>query len=144
MNTDFDQVVKDIQKAILEDAREIYSKKTIEEALNPKNVGEIEHADGMAEFPGVCGDTMWIYLKIENNKIIDSKFITDGCGATIACGSVITEIVKGKTIGEAMDMEGEELMSILGELPEEHLHCPVLAVSTLKKAIGDYKSKAKR
>lgn len=139
--SDFEKTVQKIEGTMLEDARKIYTGKVIKEAYNPKNVGEIKDANGIGRITGPCGDTIRIYLKVENEKIIDSKFLTDGCGATIACGSVITELVKGKKIEEALRIESDELISIFGGLPEDNLHCPVLAVNTLRTAINDYKSR---
>ncbi|HDM37089.1 MAG TPA: iron-sulfur cluster assembly scaffold protein [Candidatus Syntrophoarchaeum butanivorans] len=134
-----DELVDDIQQAIIRDALEIFSERVVEEALNPKNVGMIEDPDGASRITGPCGDTMEIYLKIEDERIIEARFLTDGCGPTIACGSVLTELIRGKTVEEASRLNDEEILSVLGDLPEEHLHCPVLAVNTLKEAIADYR-----
>jgi nitrogen fixation NifU-like protein len=140
---DMDDLAKKIQESILEDAKEIYTERTIEEAYNPKNVGEIKDADGIGRITGPCGDTMQIHLKIEDGKIADSQFLTDGCGSSIACGSVITELAKGKTVKEASEIEDKDILSILGGLPEESLHCPILAMNTLRAAIEDYKVRDK-
>ena len=134
-----DELVDDIQQAIIRDALEIFSERVVEEALNPKNVGMIEDPDGASRITGPCGDTMEIYLKIEDERIIEARFLTDGCGPTIACGSVLTELIRGKTVEDASRLNDEEILSVLGDLPEEHLHCPVLAVNTLKEAIADYR-----
>ncbi len=134
-----DELVDDIQQAIIRDALEIFSERVVEEALNPKNVGMIEDPDGASRITGPCGDTMEIYLKIEDERIIEARFLTDGCGPTIACGSVLTELIRGKTVEGASRLNDEEILSVLGDLPEEHLHCPVLAVNTLKEAIADYR-----
>ncbi|MHC1635559.1 MAG: iron-sulfur cluster assembly scaffold protein [Candidatus Methanospirareceae archaeon] len=139
-----DDFVREVEEALLEDARKIYTERTIEEAFNPKNVGEIKDADGAARITGPCGDTMQIHLKVEGGRIKDCKFLTDGCGATIACGSVITEIVKGKTIEEALGMDENDILEVLGGLPEENLHCPVLAINTLRAAIEDYRRRVER
>ena len=138
---DLDELVKNIEEAVLEEAREIYTEKTLEEAYNPKNVGELETSSGAARVTGPCGDTLQIHIKVEENKIVDCKFITDGCGASMACGSVVTELVKGKTIEEALSVENKDVLSVLGGLPEENIHCSVLAVDTLKAALEDYRSK---
>jgi nitrogen fixation NifU-like protein len=135
---DFNSIVKDIEEAMLDAARKIFSKRVLEEAYNPKNVGEIENPDGYASITGPCGDTMQIYLRVAGNKIANCKFLTDGCGATIACGSVITELVKGKTIDEILEITDKDLLTIMGGLPEEYLHCPVLTVKTLRAAIKNY------
>jgi nitrogen fixation NifU-like protein len=137
----FDRIVEELERKTLEDAREKYTEKTLEEAYNPKNVGEIRGADGIGRITGSCGDTMQIHLKVQGDRIVDCKFLTDGCGSSIACGSVITEMVKGKSVGEASRVEGRDVLSILGGLPEESLHCSFLAAKTLKAAIQDYKGK---
>ena len=138
---EFDDLVKELEEAIMEDARQIFTEKTIEEAYNPKNVGEIDNPDGAARITGPCGDTMQIHLKLDGDVIVDCKFMTDGCGPTIACGSVITELVKGRTVEEASKISEKDILDVLGGLPEEHLHCPVLAVNTLKAAIKELKKK---
>jgi len=136
---DFDELLKSIEEEIQEDAREIYTEKTLEEAYHPKNVGELKNPDGAARITGPCGDTLQIHLKVEGNKIVDSKFIADGCGASIACGSVVTELVKGKTIEEASKLTAEDILAILGGLPDDNLHCAALAADTLKVAVADYR-----
>jgi nitrogen fixation NifU-like protein len=136
-----DELIASIEEAISREESEIYTEKTLEEAYNPKNAGELRNPDGVARITGPCGDTMQMHIKVYRDKIMDSKFITDGCGASIACGSVVTEMVKGKTIEEAFMVENKDILSILGDLPEEHLHCPVLALNTLRAALGDYKNK---
>ena len=138
---DFDKFTEGIQALVLEEARKIYSERTIREAYDPKNVGQLEDADGVGRMTGSCGDTMQIALKVDDNRIVDSKFLTDGCGASIACGSLITELIKGKSIVEALSLEAKDILSVLGGLPKESLHCSVLAVDTLKAAINDYKSR---
>ena len=141
--SDFDELVKKMEEEILEEARGIYTEKTLEEAYNPKNVGELETPSGAARVTGPCGDTLQIHIKVEENKIVDCKFITDGCGASMACGSVVTELAKGKTIEEALRVDEKDVLSVLGGLPEENVHCSVLAVDTLRAALEDYKSKNK-
>jgi nitrogen fixation NifU-like protein len=137
--SDFDELVKNIEEELMEEAREIYTEKTLEEAYNPKNVGELKNPSGAARVTGPCGDTVQIHLEVEGDKITDSKFITDGCGASIACGSVVTELVKGKTVEEASKLTAEHILAILGGLPVDNLHCAALATDTLKAAIGDYR-----
>jgi nitrogen fixation NifU-like protein len=139
VNSDFDELVKNMEEEILKEAREIYTEKTLEEAYNPKNVGELKNPSGAARVTGPCGDTVQIHLEVEGDKITDSKFITDGCGASIACGSVVTELVKGKTVEEASKLTAEHILAILGGLPEDNTHCAALATDTLKAAIEDYR-----
>ncbi len=137
--SNLDELIGGIEETIMGEEREIYTEKTLEEAYNPKNVGELKNPDGAARVTGPCEDTMQIHLKVERDIIIDSKFMTDGCGASTACGSVVTELVKGKTIEEAFKVEDKDILSVLGGLPEDNLHCPVLAMTTLRAALEDYK-----
>lgn len=117
----------------------MYNDKVIEHYSNPKNVGEIEDASGVGEVGNpVCGDIMKIYLKIEDNIIVDVKFKTFGCGAAIATSSVSTELVKGKTVEEALKLTNKDVVNALGELPPVKLHCSVLAEEAIKNAIADY------
>lgn len=141
--TDFDKFIEDIQREIIEEERAIYSEKTIEEANNPKNVGRMADCDAAGILDGSCGDTIEIYLKVRNNAITDISFMTDGCGATIACSSMLTEMVKGKSIDHAMEVTKDDLIDALGGLPADNLHCAALAVGSLKKAIMNYRKKRK-
>lgn len=118
---------------------ESYNEKVIENYANPKNVGKIEDADGIGEIGNpVCGDIMRIYLKVHNNKIIDVKFQTFGCGAAIASSSIATEMIKNKTLEEALQVTNKDVVSELGGLPPVKLHCSVLAEEAIRKAIADY------
>lgn len=138
MDKDLDQVAQEIQKAILDDARRIYSEKVIDHFLHPRNVGGIKDADGFGKIKGPCGDTMYIYLRIDGQGISDAKFMTDGCGTTIVCGSVVTDMVKGKEFKEASKIRHTHVLEVLGGLPDADVHCSVLAVDTLRAAIKNY------
>jgi nitrogen fixation NifU-like protein len=138
MDKDLDHVANEIQRAILDDARKIYSEKVIDHFLHPRNAGGIGDADGFARIKGPCGDTMYIYLRIDGTRIADAKFMTDGCGTTIACGSVVTDMVKGKEIKEASRIRHSHILEAIGGLPEADAHCAVLAASTLRAAIKNY------
>lgn len=116
----------------------IYTKKTIEYAKNPLNVGRINDPDGSAYIKGPCGDSMEIYLIIRDNIVTEAKFFTDGCGVTYACGTAVTELVKGKAITAILSLSPRAIIDELGGLPDENIHCSILAVSTLYKAIADY------
>lgn len=121
---------------------EPYNEKVIENYANPKNVGKIENADGVGEVGNpVCGDIMRMYLKVENNKIVDAKFQTFGCGAAIESSSVSTEMIKNKTLEEALQITNKDVVNELGGLPPVKLHCSVLAEEAIRKAIADYYSK---
>ena len=139
MDKDLDHVANEIQRAILDDARKIYSEKVIDHFLHPRNAGGIGDADGFARIKGPCGDTMYICLRIDGTRIADAKFMTDGCGTTIACGSVVTDMVKGKEIKEASRIRYNHVLEALGGLPEAHAHCAALAASTLRAAIKKYR-----
>lgn len=135
-----DKTVAEIQKAILNDARKIYSEKVIDHFLHPRNLGTMEDADAFAKVTGPCGDTMYIFLRVKGEKIVEARFMTDGCASTIACGSAITELAKKKMINEALNITELDLTDALEGLPESSIHCSVLATRTLREAIGDYRS----
>ncbi|MGN1310228.1 MAG: Fe-S cluster assembly scaffold protein NifU [Clostridia bacterium] len=117
----------------------MYNDKVIEHYSNPRNVGSIEDASGVGEVGNpVCGDIMKMYLKIENNIIVDVKFKTFGCGAAIATSSISTEMIKGKTIEEALKLSNKDVVNELGGLPPVKLHCSVLAEEAIRNAIADY------
>ena len=134
MSTEFEE----LQELILADARNVYSETAIDHAMNPRNVGVMQDADGFARVPGPCGDTMEIWLKVDNDAIASATFITDGCGTSIASGSMVTEIVKGKSISDAQKTTQRDVLDALGGLPDESEHCALLAANTLKAAIRDY------
>lgn len=141
MTEEFDDLINELEAAIQKEEKELYSERTLEEAYNPKNVGVLDDPDGYARITGPCGDTMQIHLKVEDGKIADCKFITDGCGPSTASGSAVTEMAKGKTIEDALMIDANAILAVLDGLPEESIHCPVLAVNTLRAAIEDHKDK---
>lgn len=117
----------------------MYSEKVIDHYTNPRNVGEIEDADGIGEVGNpVCGDIMKMYIKVKNNVIEDVKFKTFGCGAAIATSSIATEMIKGKTIEEALKFTNKEVVKALDGLPPVKVHCSLLAEEAIKEAIADY------
>jgi len=128
----------DLQELILEDARKIYSETTIDHFMNPRNLGNMDDVDGFGRVTGSCGDTMEIWLKVKNGSIADATFMTDGCGTSIASGSIVTELAKGRSVGEARRISQQDVLGALGGLPEESKHCALLAADTLKEAIKDY------
>lgn len=138
-----DRTVAEIQEAILNDARKIYSEKVIDHFLHPRNAGGIENADGFAKVTGPCGDSMYLFLRVDGGKIVETRFMTDGCASTIACGSMITELAKGKTVAEDLKITELDVIHALEGLPESSIHCAVLAANTLKEAIGNYCSSKK-
>ena len=119
-----------------------YNEKVIEVFSNPKNVGKIENADAVGTVGNAtCGDIMKIYLKIENNVIVDAKFQTFGCAAAIATSSTATEMIIGKTVDEAEKLTNADVVDNLGGLPAQKMHCSVLAEEAIREAIKDYRSK---
>ncbi len=117
----------------------LYSEKVMDHFSNPRNVGEIENADGIGEVGNAkCGDIMKMYLKIDNGVITDVKFKTFGCGAAIATSSIATEMVKGKTIKDALKLTNKAVVEALDGLPPVKLHCSVLAEQAMKSALSDY------
>jgi len=122
----------------------IYSEKVMEHFQNPRNVGEIKDADGIGEVGNpICGDIMKIYIKVKDDKIVDCKFKTFGCGAAIATSSMVTEMVKGKNIDEALKISNKAVAEALGGLPAIKMHCSNLADDKISKTIEDYKQKIK-
>ncbi len=118
----------------------LYTDKVMDHFANPRNVGEIPDADGVGEVGNVkCGDIMKIYIKVDENEVItDIKFKTFGCGSAVASSSMATELIKGKTIKEALQFSNKEVLTALGGLPVVKIHCSVLAEQALKVAIYDY------
>ena len=118
---------------------EPYSDKVMDHFMNPRNVGEIENADGEGSVGNPsCGDIMKMFLKIEDNVIVDAKFKTFGCGAAIATSSMATEMIKGKTIDEALKVSNQAVTEALGGLPKVKRHCSVLAEQALQSSLDDY------
>jgi nitrogen fixation NifU-like protein len=119
-----------------------YSQKVMEHFLDPHNMGDMPDADGVGTVGNpVCGDVMKIYLKIEDNRIVDARFKTFGCGAAIATSSMITDLVKGKTIEEALAVTNKAVAEALDGLPPIKMHCSVLAEEGVRAAIEDYRSR---
>ncbi len=132
---ELEKTIKDLQKKIDDDEEQMYSKVVIREYRNPINFGILEHPDTVGVIKGPCGDTMKITLKIQNGKIQDARFWTDGCGATLACGNMLMKMIKIKSLLEVMSISQEDLLNALDGLPENHSHCAKLSLNTLHKAI---------
>jgi nitrogen fixation NifU-like protein len=123
----------------MRDVWTLYSDKVMEHFKNPRNVGEMENPDGIGHVGNpVCGDIMELYIKVDNGIIVDAKFKTFGCGAAIATSSMVTEMVKGKSIEEALQISNRAVAEALDGLPPIKMHCSVLAEEALKSAIDDY------
>lgn len=122
---------------------EAYSEKVMDHFRSPRNVGEIENPDGVGKVGNpVCGDIMELYIKVKDGVITDAKFKTFGCGAAIATSSMVTELVKNKTIEEALKISNRAVAEALGGLPPIKMHCSVLAEEALKKALDDYRQRS--
>ena len=122
----------------------MYTDKVMDHFQNPRNVGEINDANGVGEVGNaVCGDIMKIYLKVEDDRILDVKFKTFGCGAAIATSSMVTEMVKGKTLAEALAITNQAVAEALDGLPPQKMHCSNLAADAMHKAIEDYRNNQK-
>ncbi|MFH1790556.1 MAG: Fe-S cluster assembly scaffold protein NifU [Candidatus Omnitrophota bacterium] len=120
----------------------MYSEKVMEHFKNPHNVGEIPDASGIGKVGNpVCGDIMNLYIKVENGVIVDAKFKTFGCGAAIATSSMVTDLVKGKTVNDALSISNRAVAEALGGLPAVKMHCSVLAEEALRLAIADYRKR---
>ena len=117
----------------------LYTDTVMDHFMNPRNVGEIPDADGIGEVGNAkCGDIMKMYIKVKDNKIDDVKCETFGCGSAIASSSMATEMIKGKTIDEALAVTNKQVVEALGGLPAHKLHCSVLAEESIKSAVKDY------
>jgi len=131
MAANIDKIAKSLQETVLEG----YSQKLKDELFDPKNIGKIENPDSHVRITGACGDTVEMSLTIKDGRIRDIKFMTDGCGATIACASYATRTVKGKSIEEALRIKPEDVDKYFEGLPEESKHCAKLSVDTLVAAL---------
>lgn len=117
----------------------MYTKEVMDHFTNPRNMGEIENADGVGEVGNAkCGDIMKMFLKIENGIIVDVKFKTYGCASAIATSSIATEMIKGKSLNEALELSNKAVVKALGGLPTHKIHCSVLAEQAIKAALSDY------
>lgn len=129
----------------MSDVSTLYSDKVMDHFKNPRNVGDMENPDGVGHVGNpVCGDIMELYIRVTDNIITDARFKTFGCGAAIATSSMVTELVIGKTIEEALEISNKAVVEALDGLPAIKMHCSVLAEEALKSAIEDYQNKAKK
>ena len=128
----------ELERLIVEDMRKVYSQTVIDHAMNPRNVGAMADADGIGMVTGPCGDTMEIWLKVAENTVSEASFLTDGCGTTIAAGSMVTTLAKGKAVSWALVICQEDVLNALEGLPEESAHCALLAANTLRQALKNW------
>ncbi len=136
---DVEKFARQLQAEIMEKIRRQYTAAVIDHWQNPRNFRKIESPDGYAHVKGSCGDTMEMFLRFKDDRIIDCTFQTDGCGTTIACGSTATELAREKELTEALALvSAREILNKLGGLPESDVHCAQLAAETLRRALADY------
>jgi len=138
MGSEFDRFVKWLEGTAEKDARDAFSDKVVNEFFEPSNLERLSNPDARALFTGPCGDTMEIYLLLDGEIIRHASFMTDGCGPTIACGSMLTKMLRGMRLADANMLEARQLTDALDGLPLENEHCADLAIITLKKAIADW------
>ncbi len=136
-SSELDRIVQNIMSVLESEDSKIYSEEVIAEFRDPANVGWVADADGRGIADGLCNDTMEITLKLDGDRVAKCMFFTDGCGATIACGSRLTKIAIGKNVDEALEIEPDYLADLLGGLPDDHKHCTSLAVIALRNALRD-------
>lgn len=128
----------------MEDLFGTYSATVLDHLNHPRNMGEMENPDGTGEAQNpVCGDTMRLFIKVEADRIVDATFLTFGCGAAIASSSIATEMIKGKTIDEALAISDQAIVEALGGLPAAKIHCSILAEKAIHAAVLDYRKKMK-
>lgn len=127
-----------LEELIKREMRKVYSETVVDHSMNPRNTGSLDNTDGYAKVTGPCGDTMEVWLKVKDDIICAASFMTDGCTTTIASGSMVTGMTKGRTVGEARRISQRDILDALGGLPEDSEHCALLASDTLKEAIRDY------
>ena len=128
----------DIKKSIEAQMRSIYTETVIDHALNPRNAGSLPSPDGYANLAGADGDALQMWLDVEDNRVTQATFWTDGCAATIASASMATELAKGKPVLALLGVSQQDVLNALGGLPEGNLHCALLAAHTLREAVKDY------
>lgn len=137
--TDYERMVEELQQEVTAREREIYSDVVLREAKHPQNMGPLRDEDAHGLVKGWCGDTMEIYLRLHEGTIEEATFTTDGCGATVACGSMLTQMVTGMKLDRAEWILPKDLINALDGLPDESLHCAGLAISTLQNALLNWR-----
>ena len=130
----------DLEKILETAMKQVYSETMLDHGCNPRNLGDLEKTNAFGIICGPCGDTMAIWLKIEDNKIAEISFTTDGCMTSLAAGSMTTEMAKGKTLIDAQQLSQQDILDALDGLPKGSEHCALLVVNTLREAITNYQS----
>ncbi len=145
MNDRLSDFISELQEQIFEETRAAYGEIGFQRWRKPLYKGAMEDADGFGRLTGTCGDTMQIFLKIENARVKAATYLTDGCGSSAVCGSLAAELSLGKTPDELADFSGEKILDLLGVFPEADQHCAFLAAETVQDAVEDYmKRRVKR
>jgi len=127
-----------VEERVLAEMRRFYTETVVDHTVNPRNAGSIPNADGFGSTTSDCGDTLEIWLKVNGDRIQNATFRTNGCGANIATGSMVTELAKGKSVIEAQGIGQQDVLDALGGLPEGNIHCAQQAAITMRLAIQDY------
>lgn len=130
--------LENVQKRVFGELRDVYSETTVEHILRPRNAGSLQNPDSFANQHSACGESMDMWLRVSENRIEDISFWTDGCAATIACGSMASELAKGKTVQQALAVSARQIADALDNLPEGNFHCAQLAADTLRAAVRDF------
>ena len=119
-----------------------YNPRVMDHFTHPRNMGEMDEPDGVGESTNpVCGDTLRLFIKVSDNRIVDVRFLTFGCGAAIAASSITTEMIRGKTLDEVLEISDRDVVDALGGLPPAKLHCSVLAAKAINAAVSDYRKR---
>ena len=138
MKNPMDDFVDELQEQIFDETRKVYGEEVFNRWQNPKFMGKMTNASCVGRLTGSCGDRMEIYLRIKDDRIEEATFFTDGCGSSVACGSMVTELVTGKDLDDAAQISGDTVLGALGVLPEEEQHCAYLAAEALQAAIHEW------
>ncbi|WP_457572595.1 iron-sulfur cluster assembly scaffold protein [Desulfovulcanus sp.] len=138
MSANLDEFLDELQEKIYAKTKEDYGPYVLERWKNPQYIGVMDNPSASAKLKGSCGDSMEIFLRIENNLVKEASFLTDGCGPSVVSGDVACELAIGKSLEEAASISGEEILNKVGGLPEEKEHCAHLAAITLQEAIHNF------
>lgn len=138
MKSTLDTFIDSLQDQINEDGLQMYGKKGFDRWMNPKFTGYLEEADASAALTGSCGDTMEVFIQVEEEQITDISYRTDGCASSAICGSFAAELAREKTVAEVLDLSGQDVLDRIGRFPENERHCAHLAIATIQEAVNLY------
>ena len=144
MKKPMDDFIDNLQEQILEETKKTYGEEVFSRWQSPRFMGKMPNASSVGQVTGRCGDSMEIYLRIRNDHIEEINFFTDGCGSSVACGSMAAELASGKGVDEAAQIGGDTILQALEGLPEEEVHCANLAAETLQVALHEWMSQGSR